>query len=646
MNPVRSILVTFCLLLAGCRPSVSEGDPDTLRKAAGTQATSTAQQEPETSSNAGHRAAQSSPAESSAEPAAIPLAPLGIERQADDDALDDPAWEIEGESQRLQSSLNELGAALHDPSKMTASAIDAWAAQDFRTTPLRPERLTLVASDATIEVRRSADRLPTAAGGPAGAGAAAGRSFSDALVEALGRLHDAHDVHAKFKLYSIHRNDERLETMVDVTFSGPVADEHLQISEVWTCWWSRESDTYRLSEIRLDDYEEVSAKTDARFVDVTRQVMASVPAYDAQLAHGMDYWLDRLENQFGIIPAGYHGVSVGDVNGDELEDVFIPQPGGLLAGLPNRLLLQQPDGTLRDVSAEAGLDWTVETHSALLIDLDNDGDQDIVVATVQGVVFAENDGQGRFRARLAKLTPEAPPMSLAAADFDNDADLDVYVCCYSQRATSPLMGRPIPYHDANNGGRNLLFRNDRQWRFRNVTRQVGLDQNNRRFSFAAAWEDYDNDGDLDLYVANDYGRNNLYQNRQGQFADVAGEMGVEDISAGMSISWGDYNRDGWMDIYVGNMWSSAGQRISYQRRFQSMANPETLSSFQRHARGNTLFANHGSQQSAGFEDVSQTAAVSLGRWAWASLFTDLNNDGWEDIVVANGFITQEDTHDL
>jgi hypothetical protein len=396
----------------------------------------------------------------------------------------------------------------------------------------------------------------------------------------------------------------------------------------------------------LDDYEEVSAKADARFVDVTRQAMASVPAYDAQLAHGMDYWLDRLENQFGIIPAGYHGVSVGDVNGDGLEDVFIPQPGGLLAGLPNRLLLQQPDGTLRDVSAEAGLDWTVETHSALLIDLDNDGDQDIVVATVQGVVFAENDGQGRFRARLAKLTPEAPPMSLAAADFDNDADLDVYVCCYSQRATSPLMGRPIPYHDANNGGRNLLFRNDRQWRFRNVTRQVGLDQNNRRFSFAAAWEDYDNDGDLDLYVANDYGRNNLYQNRQGQFADVAGEMGVEDISAGMSISWGDYNRDGWMDIYVGNMWSSAGQRISYQRRFQSMANPETLSSFQRHARGNTLFANHGSQQSAGFEDVSQTAAVSLGRWAWASLFTDLNNDGWEDIVVANGFITQEDTHDL
>jgi hypothetical protein len=207
------------------------------------------------------------------------------------------------------------------------------------------------------------------------------------------------------------------------------------------------------------------------------------------------------------------------------------------------------------------------------------------------------------------------------------------------------MGRPIPYHDANNGGRNILFRNDRDWRFHNATRQVGLDQNNRRFSFAAAWDDYDNDGDMDLYVANDYGRNNLYRNDGGRFTDVAGELGVEDISAGMSVSWGDYNRDGWMDIYVGNMWSSAGQRIAYQRHFQPGASAETRSSFQRHARGNTLFANRG-PGTPGFSDVSESAAITLGRWAWTSLFTDLNNDGWEDVVVANGFITQEDTHDL
>jgi len=178
---------------------------------------------------------------------------------------------------------------------------------------------------------------------------------------------------------------------------------------------------------------------------------------------------------------------------------------------------------------------------------------------------------------------------------------------------------------------------------------LGLDVNNRRFSFAASWEDYDNDGDPDLYVANDYGRNNLYRNDRGeegrhQFVDVAAEAGVEDISAGMAVSWGDYDADGWMDLYVSNMWSSAGNRVAYQRQFQSGAEAETLAAMQRHARGNSLFRNLGNGT---FEDVSVSQGVTLGRWAWGSRFVDLNSDGWEDLVVANGFITQpDDTGDL
>jgi hypothetical protein len=363
------------------------------------------------------------------------------------------------------------------------------------------------------------------------------------------------------------------------------------------------------------------------------------------LRHGLDYWLDRLEQQFGILAAGYQGISVADVNGDDLDDVFVPQPGGVAGGLPNRLFEQNPDGTARDISAEAAVDWNIETHAGLFVDLDNDGDQDLVVATVMGLVFAENDGTAKFSRKLVKLTPDAPPMSLAAVDFDLDGDLDIYACCYSPRTSSPLMGRPIPYHDANNGGRNALFRNEGDWKFVNATKLVGLDQNNRRFSFAAAWEDFDNDGDQDLYVANDYGRNNLYRNDGGQFIDVAGEVGVEDISAGMSASWGDFNRDGWLDIYVSNMWSSAGNRIAYQRQFKPDSDATTLSRYRRHARGNSLFAN---QMAAGqgFLDVSVSAAVTMGRWAWSSGFIDVNNDGWEDLLVANGFITQEDTGDL
>jgi hypothetical protein len=189
----------------------------------------------------------------------------------------------------------------------------------------------------------------------------------------------------------------------------------------------------------------------------------------------------------------------------------------------------------------------------------------------------------------------------------------------------------------------MLWQNDGQGRFRDVTQEVGLDQNNRRFSYAAAWADYDNDGDMDLYVANDFGRNNLYQNDGGRFRDVASQFGVEDISAGMSATWGDYDGDGLLDLYVSNMFSSAGNRIAYQRQFRSGDSARSLGDFRRHARGNTLFRN---AAGSGFQDVSQPGGVTMGRWAWGAKFADLNNDSLEDLYVANGFISTEDTGDL
>jgi hypothetical protein len=226
------------------------------------------------------------------------------------------------------------------------------------------------------------------------------------------------------------------------------------------------------------------------------------------------------------------------------------------------------------------------------------------------------------------------------------------VCGYNPSAAelrAGAMGEPMPFHDANNGGPNILWRNQGDWSFEDVTEAVGLDVNNRRYSFAASWEDYDNDGDLDLYVANDYGRNNLYRNEgrdaagMVQFNDIAGTEGVEDTSAGMSTSWADFNRDGWMDLYISNMFSGAGNRITFQRQFLAETTDETREKFQRMARGNTLYRSDGK---GGFEDISLAAGVNMGRWAWGSRFVDLNNDGWDDILVANGFITAEDTDDL
>ena len=186
-----------------------------------------------------------------------------------------------------------------------------------------------------------------------------------------------------------------------------------------------------------------------------------------------------------------------------------------------------------------------------------------------------------------------------------------------------------------------------------MTRQVGLDVNNRRWSFAASWEDYDNDGDPDLYVANDYGRNNLYRNNGGQFVDVAAEMGAEDSASGMSVAWGDYDRDGWMDVYIANMFSAAGNRIISQPNFNPAPAAGLPQQFRRFVRGNTLLRNLGQASDstsdrtmAGFSDEGARARVTMGRWAWGSNFVDLNNDGWEDLVVANGFMTTEDTGDL
>lgn len=247
---------------------------------------------------------------------------------------------------------------------------------------------------------------------------------------------------------------------------------------------------------------------------------------------------------------------------------------------------------------------------------------------------------------VARLPLVSQPFSLSAADYDQDGDLDLYACVYipSQAERQPGgFALPLPFHDANNGAANVLFSNEGNGVYRDVTATVGLEQNNRRFSWAAAWEDYDNDGDQDLYVANDFGRNNLYRNDGGRFVDVAASGGVEDTASGMSVSWADYDNDGWMDLYVGNMFSSAGSRITPQQKFMPQISDSLRDDYRRLARGNSLFRNG---PGAKFQDVSVDAAVQMGRWAWGSKFVDINNDGLQDLLVANGFVTQEDTGDL
>jgi hypothetical protein len=404
-----------------------------------------------------------------------------------------------------------------------------------------------------------------------------------------------------------------------------------------------------LASLDVIDFEQIRARTPGGtlFTDCTRSVLENNACYAEQFLRGYSYWmLQRPHTRYQITEMmGHPGLAVGDVNGDGLDDLYVCQE----QGLPNRLFLQQKDGTADEASAAWGVDWLQACRSALFVDLDNDGDQDLVVSFLGGVIVASNEGGTGFRVRSVLPTGD-DMISLAAADVDNDGDVDIYATAYysnkllseRQVAGLPAAENAFIYHDANVGGYNRLLRNDIKsdtWAFVDVTEQAGLAVNNTRYSFAAAWEDYDNDGDQDLYVANDYGRDNLYRNEAGRFVDVSDDVGAENAASGMSVTWSDFDRDGWADVYVSNMWSAAGNRITYQPHFKKDADPEVKQRLQRFARGNTLLRNNGQ---ASFVDVSEKAGVEMGRWAWGSQFADINNDGWDDILIANGFISKDD----
>lgn len=538
-----------------------------------------------------------------------------------------------------------FGAAASKQLKHLADAIETNAesseivSQEFRSPSLTGESaIREVFNDKVLRVSRIQKPLRSTSSntGPKRVGE---------LVEELRSLIPQH-LHIKFKLYRVDRKDSMVETHAYFHAAGGAKNELREITAKWRITWATPKQLAAqplIAEIQIEELESIRKVGDQQtlFADCTSSILDGDKAYEQQFRFGTDHWRARICRDAGLDVVANHGIAIGDVNGDFLEDIYICQQGGL----PNRLYLQKPDGTLKDVSADSGVDWLDYSASALLIDLDNDGDRDLVLAHEQRIVLMSNDGKGKFQVEHI-LPARAQLFSMSACDFDSDGDLDIYCCGYNNLASmvrTGRMGEPIPYHDAQNGGPNMLLRNGGNWVFSDCASDVGLDQNNNRFSFAASWEDYDNDGDLDLYVANDYGRNNLYRNNNGTFVDVAAELNVQDMSAGMSVSWADMNRDGWMDFYVSNMFSAAGNRITYQRQFKDSTDDDTRKQFQRHARGNSLFQSDGKGR---FRDISEPAGITMGRWAWGSKFCDINNDGWHDILVNNGFISTSDTGDL
>ncbi|MCX6602075.1 MAG: FG-GAP-like repeat-containing protein [Acidobacteria bacterium] len=376
-------------------------------------------------------------------------------------------------------------------------------------------------------------------------------------------------------------------------------------------------------------------RRDGRFADVTGTVLQS-----DQLSKGIPYWIGRLDPATGIDIYGNNGIAVGDIDNDGRDEIYVCQP----SGLPNRLYRWR-QAQLEDISVASGVDLLDDTSAALFVDLRNLGRQDLIVLSGAGPVLFLNDGQGRFLIAPNAFRFATPPQGgftgMAAADYDKDGKLDLYLCTYSFFQSEAQFRYPVPYFDARNGPPNFLFRNrlnaDGSGFFEDVTTASGLQENNDRYSFAPAWCDYDGSGWPSLYVANDFGRNNLYQNQNGKFRDVAAAAGVEDIGPGMSACWFDENGDGRPDLYVANMWTAVGQQLVRHPKFPYKFD----AAWHGHTKGNSLFRNLGNGKFS-------TAAVGLemGRWGWSADAADFDNDGRPELFLTCGMMTGPKKPDL
>ncbi|MGB1759475.1 MAG: FG-GAP repeat domain-containing protein [Verrucomicrobiales bacterium] len=548
-------------------------------------------------------------------------------------AIDNPSedgWKTEALAEYANKKLKKLGDLFFND-----GTLENIITSDFSTDPLSPKELkTLLSKDSIII--QSADIQPNTKKEGA-------EHLQKELVSTRNQTSELpEERYIKFKIVGIDlkSDQETFNTKVLFNINYKTNSNIVQKNAVWSINWKGLDEHTKISDITIQSFSQaIRQKAFPLFTEITESVIGENSCYTTQLAHGMNHWLTRAPVRAMLNRFGTPGISIGDVNGDGLDDFFLCQE----PGLPNRLFIQQKDGKALELSKEWGVDWIEDSRSSVIADFDNDGDQDLAVACYGMVVIANNNNQRGFEP-VTVLRTSWSTSSLAAADYDNDGLIDLYVCAYVNEDNGDSIGtgsNEFVYHDAENGAANTLFKNTTNdpgnLSFIDVTEEAGLNINNSRWSFAASWEDYDNDGDQDLYVANDYGRNNLYNNDKGKFTDLASETDSEDSASGMSVSWADYDRDGNMDLYVSNMFSAAGNRITNQKQFKNSTQQSVRERFRRFARGNTLLRNTGQI----FQDTSLSAGVNMGRWAWGSNFIDFNNDTFPDLIVANGYLTSK-----
>lgn len=316
-------------------------------------------------------------------------------------------------------------------------------------------------------------------------------------------------------------------------------------------------------------------------------------------------------------------VSVADYDGDGWPDLYFTNSR---FGEPNALYHNRGDGTFEEAAASAGLAALNRPGEGVSMgsvwgDIDNDGREDVLVYRYGYLALFRNVDGHHFQdvTEAAGLRRWVNSNGSIWFDYDRDGLLDLYVTAYFRGdvdlwhlATTRIMHNSFEF--ATNGGRNLLFHNLGGGRFEDVTDRMGV--GSTRWTLAAASADFDEDGWPDLYLANDYGPEEVFLNDRGRrFVRASTDLESESKS-GMNVALGDaYNR-GHLDAFVTNI-SERGYL------FQN----------------NNLRLNE-MPASGRFRNVAEGDITDAG-WAWGAQFGDLNNDGSNELVVANGFISDD-----
>lgn len=321
-------------------------------------------------------------------------------------------------------------------------------------------------------------------------------------------------------------------------------------------------------------------------------------------------------------------ICVVDFDGDGRNDLYATTSK---AGAENALYRNVSEGKFERVEGAAGLAGANSNEDgfsmgAVFADLDGDRDADAFLVKFGQQHLYENVG-GRF-VDVSTAAGVAVRMNSSAAtflDYDRDGDLDLYIAGYfkddvdfANLASTRVMQESFEF--AKNGGKNRLFRNDGALKFTDVTDETGT--GSTRWTLAVGAFDVDGDGWQDLYLANDYGPEELFLNREGKRFEPIGEgAGLSrESKSGMCVAVGDFTNGGVPSVFVSNICSRG-------YLFQ----------------GNNLRLNR-LNDTGELEDVAENNVKDCG-WAWGAQFADLDNDGWQDLVVVNGFLSQSKESD-